>query len=58
MEVINPSSSYRERVPLTTSKSGEIYRIHSNYGAKKDYLGHGLVLKLECKNYTYVSGGA
>ena len=34
------------------------YRIHSNYSAKKIDLGHGLALKLECENYTYVSGGA
>ena len=35
-----------------------LYRILSNYSAKKNNLGHSLALKLECKNYTSVSGGA
>ena len=45
--------------PMTVIHKGVfVYRIRSNYGAKKNNLGHDLALKLECKNYTYVSGGA
>ena len=43
----NPTTG--ETTPGGFAKGRATYRIHSNYGAKKINLGHGLALKLECK---------